>query len=468
MKSLLSKLPNIKKIPTIVLVLVATVATTILLSSGSTLAWGPERPTYTNAKPADYATFNSITDNASVGDERNFVRIREVGTQSWTDEIEVVPGKEYEVYIYYHNDAASDTNAEGYGMATNTHMSSAYPAVVNTSERGMVSGIIAWSYVTPSDPNNAKTGKVWDEAYVTTQTDGTILRYKTGTAIIHNDGQANGSVLPTGLFTEDGTPIGFNKLAGTIPGCAEYSGYVTYTLIAENTESTLDKQVSVDGQNWFDSVTVRPGDFVTYKVAFKNIGNTNFTNAIFTDTHDADLLLRAGSTKFYNVDHQDGLTIDDIIDISGYNAGDVRAGALVQFVYQMQVRNDNSLCGKTLNNTMLVKYNTTPDQKSDTTSVKVSCDETPTVEDCTVNPNLPGCDTPKEDCTTNPNLPGCNRIPDTGPAEIVLAIIIILGICGGGFYYWRTHRTLKTVEADVSGKTPNDSEKPSDQPKEQK
>ena len=33
------------------------------------MAWGPERPTYTNEKPADHAVFNSITNNAAVGDE---------------------------------------------------------------------------------------------------------------------------------------------------------------------------------------------------------------------------------------------------------------------------------------------------------------------------------------------------------------------------------------------------------------
>ncbi len=412
---------------------VATAASTVVTKVS---AWGPtDRATYTNEQPADYATFNSITNNAAIGDERNFVRIREAGTDdTFADEVEVVPGKEYEVYIYYHNDAASDTNAKGYGMATDTHMASAYPTVVNSSERGMVSGIITWSYVTPSAPNSPQTGKVWDEAYVTTKVDGTVLRYKTGTAIIHNDGQANGSVLPEDLFTTDGTPIGFNKLAGSIPGCAEYSGYVTYTLVAENSESTLDKQVSTDGENWSDSVAVKPGDFVTYKIAFKNTGNTNFENAIFTDSHDADLLLRSGSTKVYNVDNQDGKTIEDIIDVSGYNVGDVRAGALVQLVYQMQVRDDRSLCGKTLTNTMTVRYNTTGEQKTDQTSVNVICDEV----------------TPA-------------RIPDTGPAEIVLAIIIVLGIGAGGFYYWRTHRTLKTVETAVSGKTPNDSEKSSDE-----
>lgn len=39
--------------------------------------WGPKRPTYTNEHPADHPVFNSITNNAAVGDERDFVRIEE-------------------------------------------------------------------------------------------------------------------------------------------------------------------------------------------------------------------------------------------------------------------------------------------------------------------------------------------------------------------------------------------------------
>ena len=143
--------------------------------AGTALAWGPERTTYTNESPAPYATFNSITNNVAVGDERNFVRVGEVGsTEPYRDEIEVVPGKEYEVYVYYHNDAASNTNKDGYGMATNTRVSSGYPTTLKPGDRGMVSGIISWSYVTPEKPNDAQTGKVWDEAYLTTKSDNVI------------------------------------------------------------------------------------------------------------------------------------------------------------------------------------------------------------------------------------------------------------------------------------------------------
>ena len=434
------------------------------LGGAKVSAWGPTRTTYTNESPAPYATFNSITNNAAVGDERNFVRVRELGNNSkYSDQVEVTPGKEYEVYIYYHNNAATNTNASGLGVATAVKASSAYPTILHTNERGMISGIISWSYVESANAA-AKNGKVWDEAYLTTKTDGVVMRYKTGTATIHNGGQANGSVLSTDLFTTNGTYLGYNKLTGTLPGCAEYSGYITYTLVAEKTSATLEKKVSLDGTTWADTVNAKPGDYVTYRVKFENTGNTNLTNVIFKDVHDNGLTLRTGSTKIFNLANQNGKQIDDIIDISGYNTGDLAAGALVQVIYQAQVSTDKTYCKKTLKNTITASYNSNQNQK-DSANVVVVCEEDPTPAptcetnpelpeckkpDCTTNPEMEGCQE-EETCKTNPNLPGCQEIPSTGPVEIVLASVVAAGILGGGLYLYKTRKTLKSVESAVKG-----------------
>lgn len=200
-------------------------------------AWGPERNTYTNSEPSDYAVFNSITDNVALGDERNFVRIGELDSADpYSDEIEIVAGKEYEVYIYFHNDAASNTNETGYGVAKNVRVSSTYPAYISHGNRGTITGNIVWSYVTPDD-SSTNESKVWDEAYCTAKGKNIILKYKEKSAVLHNSGEANGVHLPDDLFTENGTPIGYDELDGTLQGCAEYSGYITYTLVAEKGHS---------------------------------------------------------------------------------------------------------------------------------------------------------------------------------------------------------------------------------------
>lgn len=322
-------------------------------------AWGPaDRPTYTNENPADFATFNSITNNAAVGDERNFVRVREFGTdQKYADEVEVVPGKEYEVFIYFHNDAASNTNATGFGVAMDSRVASAYPTVLNPGERGMISGLIYWNYVMPGDGENAREGSVWDEAYLTTKSENTILRYKPGTAIIHNGGDADGSILSESLFTESGTLIGYNKLTGIIPGCAEYSGYITYILVAELTDAELEYVVSTDGENWGASAAVVPGEYATFRVTFKNTGNTTMTNVIFKNIHSDDLILRTGSTKVFDYENTSGKQIDDIIDLSGYNVGDVYPGATVTITFQAQLNRDTVNSQEALSSIVSTEYN---------------------------------------------------------------------------------------------------------------
>ena len=63
--------------------------------------WGPERPTFTSETPATYPVFNSITDNATIGDERAFVRIAErYSENTLTNDLEVEADKQYVVSIY--------------------------------------------------------------------------------------------------------------------------------------------------------------------------------------------------------------------------------------------------------------------------------------------------------------------------------------------------------------------------------
>ena len=55
-------------------------------------------------------------------------------------------------------------------------------------------------------------------------------------------------------------------------------------------------------------------------------------------------------------------------------------------------------------------------------------------------------------------MEGCQELPNTGPLEIVLAIVIITGIGGGGYYLYRTQKTLNAVEDSVSGKDVKEAE----------
>ena len=206
----------------------------MVLTAPSAMAWGPtNRPTYTNEHPANHAVFNSITNNAAVGDERDFVRVAEKkadGSAVYRSDISVEPGKEYEVYIYYHNDASSTYNdaAHNYvGVARNTRLRASFPSSLKAGERGTIVGEITSSTTDPE--------AVWDEAYITATADMT-LHYVAASARIYNDWETSGSVLSTNLFSAQGTFLGSSELSGVINGCDEFSGQVVFTILTKAVE----------------------------------------------------------------------------------------------------------------------------------------------------------------------------------------------------------------------------------------
>lgn len=202
---------------------IITAAALVLVVAPSALAWGPERPTYTNESPADHPVFNSII-NGGPGDERDFVRIAEKGVGSYTSDLAIEAGKQYEVYIYYHNNASGTYNDVAHqrkGVARDVRLKANFPDYLAKGEVGEV-----WAEISAT---NADPKAVWDEAYVRAQEPMT-LHFVTGSAKIYNDWGANGSVLSMDMFGTTGTFLGMDELNGVIWGCDEYSGYVTYTI----------------------------------------------------------------------------------------------------------------------------------------------------------------------------------------------------------------------------------------------
>lgn len=168
-------------------------------------AWGPDRATFTWENPAGYAAFNSITDNPAVGDERNFVRIGEAdSTEPYTDTVEVEPWKEYEIYIYYHNNASSALGDKA--AAHNAKLAVMIPFKLKKDETGVVKGIISSSDADPST--------VWDSAYMHASED-LELYYVEDSAILHSFGETDGEVLdPKLLFGKNDIPVLSNDGSG--------------------------------------------------------------------------------------------------------------------------------------------------------------------------------------------------------------------------------------------------------------
>ena len=233
--------------------IVAMVAAAIIVPA-ALFAWGPSRQTFTTAQPADYITFNSIVDNPAHGDERNFVQVREASAsnETYADEISLSAGKEDVIYMYYHNNAASNLNL----TATGTYAKAEIPAVVPNGSTGTK----AVGYVGAS---NAKPTQVWDDISFKNSTGGDIaLRYVPGSATIHNFGATDGATLSAGTDNGDGTwTLGAEDLDGlTITPADDYSGSfdlnVTVTSTDGDDTASVSETVTVDVAGVADAPTL--------------------------------------------------------------------------------------------------------------------------------------------------------------------------------------------------------------------
>lgn len=412
------------------------------LLGANALAYGPERPTFTGEKPADYVTFNSITNNPNHGDERNFVLIREAGKGTYGDAIKLQPGKEYEVYSYFHNNAKSSLNASGEGIARNVRMSAQVPSVVQKGERGIVSSSIT--------ADNAKPKKVWDEAYITT--DSTVaVSYVPNSAKVYSNGKIDGQGISSSLFSTNGTFLGFDSLNGLLPGCNEYAGYVIYKLKVDQPNFTFKKEVSVAGEHkWVKSLKAKIGDTVDYKLTYKNTGTTRQNDITIMDQLPKGMTYVKGSTKVANLNAPNGVKVSDKLTTEGINAGSYGPNTTATVTFSAKIADKSALpCGEaTLLNKAVVS--TKNGSKTDDATVKVDVTCKPTeckpgipegdkrceAEKCTV-PGYENEDKDSENCVAP-----VTELPTTGVEQVVGTIIGLVLLTAGVIYYLRSRQAL--------------------------
>ena len=199
-----------KRLGLLVVLPVATLATASAVYAAAT--FGPARPTYTWASPATSITFNSITDNPVFGDERQLLKARDVNssTNSYATQTTVTDNEEVVLEVYFHNNAASNLNL----VAHNTQVKISLPS--NTATTLSPTGYISADNATPS--------QVWATADLTSSQPFSIT-YEPGTAKLYTN-YVNGIVLSDNVVTT-GTLVGSNGADGNVPGCSQFSGYVT-------------------------------------------------------------------------------------------------------------------------------------------------------------------------------------------------------------------------------------------------
>ncbi|MBQ1528211.1 hypothetical protein IIZ77_01015 [Candidatus Saccharibacteria bacterium] len=405
-------------------------------------AWGPDRPTYTNEAPADHAVFNSITNNQGVGDERNFVRVAEVNTEGghndYVNELHIQGGKDYEISIYYHNNASTTYNDATHnysGVARKTSVSADFPDELAAGEKGQVSAIIS---STTTDP-----AEVWDEAYFIAD-EKVKLAYISESAKIYNDWSLSGSqISATELFSKDGAYIGVRELNGLIPGCDEFSGAVIFrvkaiSVVEPSSTFEMDKKISTDGGvTWMDDAKMNPGDEAEFRITYKNTGNVaQAITAFDTLENGKGMNYVAGSARIVANGTETIVRDEDGGDLfkSGVSVGEIQPNETAEIYYKVKIAEGEEIsCGKTLMYN-LAGISSSPAANSGMTGGVATQHDKVQVE---VNRNDKTC------------LP--SELPSTGPAEIVLAGVIIAGLIVGLFYYVNSKRTLEKMQQAAMG-----------------
>lgn len=410
MNKLLSLAQRAPKLASAVLTMIAAA----IIVPAVLLAWGPARPTYTMNQPADHITFNSITDNPNIGDERNFVGIREKGTNNtWTDNMNIQDGKEYTVRMYVHNNAASNLNLVAEGVKAKFNLPT------STGKSIQVDGFLNSSNATPTE--------VYDSATFMGSSDFN-LKYVSGSLKYENNAfGAAGVALPESIFTSAGALLGYSQLDGKIPGCLQYAGYVTFTVKSQfstATKFTVSKMVSKHGENkWVESYAAQPGEIVDYLINYVNTSSSQQDSVTFRDTLPTGITYVNGSTIYGNAISPSGnKASDNIANGTGINVGSYASGANAWVIFSAQVANNDQLpvCGvETLTNT--AKVTTGGSSIADVANVTVT-------KQCTVTPVTP----------VKPTTPA--QLPHTGAAEDIVTLLGLGTLITSLGYYLASRR----------------------------
>jgi len=378
---------------------------------------GQNRETFTMDQPASYVTFNSITDNPNIGDERNFVSVRENGsTGPWEDSIAVEKGKEYVVRMYVHNDAAANLNL----VAENVKAKFVYPSSVSTSNQ--IDGYLSWG------TDTVKT--IYDYTTLTSDTAFNLL-YVDGTLDYHNNifGNEGADLSPEKIFSSEGQLLGYDKLDGKIPGCTQYIGYVTFVVkpqFVATSNFSFEKKVSKHGENkWVESYTAAPGETVDFLLAYKNTGEAQHDNLIIRDVLPAGMTYVAGSTIYVNGSHPAGAKAsDNVANGKGINIGSYAPGATAIVVFSAKVADNEGLpnCGE---NTLVNKGSGNVEDRSVENTASVVVTKT-----CKTNPPV-----------TPPVTPPA-ELPHTGVAEDFVAIIGVGSLVTTLGYYLASRKQI--------------------------
>ncbi|MCL1929734.1 isopeptide-forming domain-containing fimbrial protein [Candidatus Saccharibacteria bacterium] len=360
------------------LIAMAAVGGIVIAGAVALSAWGPARTTYTldqinNGALGNKAVLNSIKDEANVdkiiaeynknhaskittwiGDETQFLNVKEKGTTTndeyngwrsaepnYTDPQVVQEGKTYRVRMFVHNN-----NPKGMEVLANNVV-----AKVNMADESAQLEKTITAYIQGSNTNQvydeakfvSGNGKKFNLAYVP----GSVEYVNNWTNNSTNFGKytkgksGNGyAKLTDNMFAAPGAQIGYSnynantlQFTDSIPGCYQYSGWIFFDVIPQFQEVVaigINKEVSQHGKDdWKESISVKPGDVVDYRITYANKGTTDQINVTIRDILPEGMSYVKGTTQVANA-KTNGQFVDwtggDTITENGINASINDAG----------------------------------------------------------------------------------------------------------------------------------------------
>ena len=385
-------------------------------------AWGPSgRQLFTMKNPADYITFNSITDNPRVGAEPNFLRIGRSGNnEGYSDTMTMEDGKTYYIRMYVHNNAKARLNL----VSTNTRAHIDLPTGANQWKTGYEINGYLWA-------DNAKPNEVWDNIVLRSNKEFHVevlsAKYYNNVRTEATSGFDLGRELYTSQGRGTGSLLGYQQMDGRIPGCLEYSGYVLVKIrpVFRTTPPPPPEKPKpgYDIEKTVDKTTAKPGETINYTITAKNTGKEDLTNVKITDklpkNYDkASEKVDAPSTITGSIIKNGEVTIAKL---------PVGTKATIKISYTIKKNID---CGKHIIKN--IAHGTTDQDKTEDSSGN---NEVTTIVDVDCKPNVPPTTPPNTPPTTPPNTPPAPTTPSviaqTGTSDNTIAAILGLGTLAG-------------------------------------